>query len=100
MNIIMVCHMVVMWCDLISVLINTFDMTDLVSHIVDQLVFISIKSDWSLYWLLLIWISSYQLLLMVGAWMGYHSSIMVGQQFAFSVVPVGWDWRNGWALSI
>ena len=45
MNIIMVCHMVVMWCDLISVLINTFDMTDLVSHIVDQLVFISIKSD-------------------------------------------------------
>jgi len=23
---------------------------------------------------------------MVGAWVGYHRSIMVGQQFAFSVV--------------
>ena len=82
------------------VLVNTFDMTDLVSHILDQLVFISIKSNWLLYWLLLIWISSYQLLLVVGAWVWYHRSIMVGQQFAFSVVPMGWDWRNGWALSI
>lgn len=35
MNIIMDCHMMVMWLGLLSALINTFDMTDLVSHILD-----------------------------------------------------------------
>ena len=45
MNIMMVCHMMITWHGLLSALINTFDMSDLVSHILDQLVFISIRSN-------------------------------------------------------
>jgi len=41
--------MMVMWHGLLSALINAFDMTDLVSHILDQLVFISINSNQLLY---------------------------------------------------
>jgi hypothetical protein len=45
MDIVMICHMMVMWRGLLSALINTIDVTDLVSHILDQLLFISINSN-------------------------------------------------------
>jgi hypothetical protein len=41
--------MMVVWHGLLLALINTFDITDLMSHILDQLVFISISSNQLLY---------------------------------------------------
>jgi len=41
--------MMVMWRGLLSALINTFDMTNLVSHILDRLLFININSNRLLY---------------------------------------------------